>query len=58
MNKYEITIKILDEKYINDLIISLVRQGYEVYYNNEDFSKGTIHFITNEEEVIKIDRED
>jgi len=28
---YEISIKILDKKYVNQLIVGLVRQGYEVY---------------------------
>jgi hypothetical protein len=33
---FELTMKIIDEEYVDDLIISLVRQGYEVYYRKEE----------------------
>ena len=36
MKQYEIKIEILDKDYIDSLIVSLVRQGYEVYLNKED----------------------
>lgn len=32
----EIRINILDEDYVDQLIVALVRQGYDVYYNDED----------------------
>ena len=32
----EIKIDVLDETYIDTLIVSLVRQGYSVYYRKED----------------------
>lgn len=36
MKEYEVAIEIIDEKYIDSLVVSLVRQGYEVYYIQED----------------------
>jgi len=36
MERYELAINVLDEKYVDDLIVSLVRQGYSVYYNDEE----------------------
>ena len=36
MPKYEVAIKTLDPKYVDLLVVALVRQGYNVYYNDEE----------------------
>ena len=36
MKEYEVAINITDNNYIDILVISLVRQGYEVYYNDDE----------------------
>lgn len=36
MKKFELKIEILNEDYVNELIVSLVRQGYSVYLNETD----------------------
>ena len=33
--KYELSIKILDEKYVDSLVIALARQGYAPYIGDE-----------------------
>jgi len=55
MKEYEVALKISDEKYVDSLIIALVRQGYEVYYNSEE-GKGLVCFKTYDEEVTEIKR--
>ena len=32
---YEIKIEIIDERYLDTLLVSLARQGYAPYYNHE-----------------------
>lgn len=34
--RYEIPIYIIDKDYIDTLIVALVRQGHDVYYNEDD----------------------
>jgi len=51
MEKYEIAIKVLDEKYVDKLVVSLVRQGYNVYYNPEEKA---VCFTATDEEVTKL----
>jgi hypothetical protein len=51
MNEYEISLHINDKKYIDSLVVSLVRQGYEVYYNDEE---EVVCFKTYDDEVKKI----
>jgi len=34
--RYEIAIQILDKDYTDQLIVSLVRQGYDVYFNQDE----------------------
>jgi len=34
--QFELKIKILDEKYTNQLIVALVRQGYDVYLSEDN----------------------
>jgi len=36
MKRYEIKIEILNKDYVDSLIVSLCRQGYDVYFNKED----------------------
>ena len=35
-SRYEVKLQISDETYIDSLVISLVRQGYDVYYCKEE----------------------
>ena len=53
MKEYEVAIKIDDNDYIDTLVISLVRQGYEVYYNDDE---DVVCFKTYDEEVREIKR--
>jgi len=53
MKEYEVAIKIDDNDYIDTLVISLVRQGYEVYYNDDE---NKVCFKTYDEEVREIKR--
>lgn len=55
VEKYEIAIDISDKNYIDSLIVALVRQGYNVYYNEE---ANVVCFTAGEFEVreLKIDR--
>ncbi len=59
MVKYEVAIPIIDEDYIDSLITSLVRQGYDVYYNKDEGKKGKVCFsVYDEDEVTKIKGEE
>ena len=51
MEKYEVAIQVLDKDYVDQLIVSLVRQGYAVYYNEEDKK---VCFTATDEEITKI----
>ena len=51
MKEYEVAIKIDDNDYIDTLVISLVRQGYEVYYNDDE---DVVCFKTYDDEVREI----
>lgn len=51
MKRYEISIKILDKDYVNSLVIALVRQGYDVYYNADE---GVVCYDTDKEEIREI----
>ena len=53
MKKYEIAIAILNKDYIDSLIVALVRQGYNVYLNEED---GVICFTATDEDVTKLNK--
>ena len=53
MKEYEVAIKIDDNDYIDTLVISLVRQGYEVYYNDDE---DVVCFKTYDEEVREVKR--
>jgi len=53
VEKYEIAINILDKNYIDSLIVALVRQGYAVYFNEDE---GVVCFSATDDEVTKIDR--
>ena len=51
MKEYEVAIHIHDEKYIDSLIVALVRQGYDVYYNDDE---KVVCFTTHDDEVTEI----
>jgi hypothetical protein len=53
MKEYEVAINISDNDYIDTLVISLVRQGYEVYYNDDE---NKVCFKTYDEEVREVKR--
>ena len=55
MEKYEVALRVLDEKYVDQLIVSLVRQGYNVYYNEDEREKGVVCFTATDEEVKKLE---
>lgn len=49
--KYELKIHILDQNYVDQLVVALVRQGYDVYYNADE---NVVCFTGTEEDVYKI----
>ena len=49
-SSYEISIKIEDEKYTDQLIVALVHQGYSVYIS---YDKDAVCFTATDGEVIK-----
>jgi len=51
MEKYEVAIHISDKKYINSLVVALVRQGYSVYLNDDE---NVVCFTATDEEVTKL----
>lgn len=51
MKRYEIALEVLDEKYVDSLIVALVRQGYDVYYNDDEKK---VCFTASYEDVIEI----
>ena len=53
--RYEITINIIDPSYVDKLVVALVRQGYDVYYNDDDKK---VCFNTDESELTKLHGED
>ena len=53
MKRYELSFKITDERYIDSLIVSLVRQGYEVYYNPDEEKHGVVCAIIEETSLIE-----
>ena len=58
MVRYEVKIKIKDKNYTDDLILALVRQGYEVYFNNSigsyDIDCDTLYFSVDDSEMCKL----
>ena len=46
--RHEVSINIMDEDYVDGLIISLVHQGYEVYYNKQE---NCVCFLVHEDEI-------
>ena len=49
--KYEVAIRILDKEYVDNLIVSLVHQGYSVYYNDDE---SVVCFTATDEEITSI----
>jgi hypothetical protein len=54
MGRYEVSINILDESYVDRLIISLARQGYAPYYNPDE---RVVCFTADGGEVRKLEEE-
>lgn len=54
MSSYEVKIAVLDTEYIDQLVISLVRQGYSVHFNAEDEQKGVVCFVAGDDTVVEI----
>ena len=52
MNRCEIKIDIIDDNYKDELIVALVNQGYEVYYNSFE---NCVCYIVNREDVNMIE---
>jgi len=52
MEKYEISIHILDESYVDQLVTALVRQGHNVYYNADEKA---VCFMATDEGVQKLE---
>lgn len=51
MKRYEIKIEILNKDYVDNLIVALVRQGYDVYLNEEE---NVICFTIMEEDIKEV----
>ena len=51
MKRYEIKIEILNKEYVDNLIVALVRQGYDVYLREED---NVVCFTIMEEDITEI----
>lgn len=51
--RFELSIGILDKDYVDKLIVSLVRQGYEVYIVNEN-GKQYLNFGISGDELFEI----
>ena len=51
MKIFEISLNIINEKYVDSLMVSLIHQGYNVYYNPMD---RVVHFTISENEVFEI----
>jgi hypothetical protein len=51
MKRYEIAINILDKNYIDNLIVAIARQGYDVYFNEIE---NIVCFTCDEETVTEV----
>ena len=51
--KYELKINILDKNYTDQLITALVRQGYAVYYNEDE---NVVCFEITDDELTKLEK--
>ena len=51
MKKYEVTITIMDKSQLDPLIVGLVRQGYSVYYNEDE---DVLCYNTTDDEVTEV----
>ena len=50
VKRYELSLEILDKKYVDSLVIALARQGYAPYIGDE-----SVCFEVTDEELTKID---
>jgi len=46
--RHEVAITIIDKSYVDVLIVALVRQGYEVYYNDDE---GCVCFLAEGKDI-------
>ena len=53
MKRYEIKIEILNKDYVDNLIVALVRQGYDVYLNEDE---NVVCYTIMEEDLIEINK--
>jgi len=51
MEKYEIRISISDPAYVDRLVAAIVRQGYAVYYNEDE---KCVCFTGTDDEVVRL----
>jgi len=51
MKRFELSMRVLDKEYVDTLIVSLVHQGYDIYYNAEE---GVVCMTIDESELIEI----
>jgi hypothetical protein len=49
--RYELSIEILNKDYVDQLIVALVRQGYNVYLNEEE---GVVCCTITDDELIEL----
>jgi len=55
MKRYELKIGILDKAYLDSLIVALVRQGNNVYYNDEcDCKHGAVYIEITDLELTEL----
>jgi len=50
--KYELKLQILDKNYVDQLITALVRQGYAVYYHEDE---NVVCFTITDDEITKLE---
>jgi len=54
MNRYEVSIKIIDDRLLDQMILGLVYQGYNVYYNPDYIGEKCLCFTATDEDVTEI----
>lgn len=56
MKRYELALEIIDPSHRDKLILALVHQGNNVYYNAQESEFGTVYCTITEEEIKEIPR--
>lgn len=49
--RYELVLKILDPRYVDRLCVALIRQGYDVYYNDRDGEVPVVCFTVDDADL-------